>query len=125
MINMNDGYRDLAPLRPRGDPERWARMVAAVERAAAPELARRRAAGANADLLVLLSDWTRRAMPAALAVAAAAGTLLMLGPGSSEVEAGPGVSEALGYPEVIAVWVETDRTPTLEEVVISLEGENR
>jgi hypothetical protein len=124
MMDMNGGFRDLAPLRPRGDPERWARMVAAVERAAGPELARR-AAGAGPGLLVLLSDWTRRAMPAALAVAAAAGTLLMLAPGSSAVEAGPGVSEALGYPEVIAVWVETDRIPTLEEVVISLEGENR
>lgn len=124
MMDMDDGHRDLAPLSPRGDPERWARMVAAVERAAAPELARR-AAGAGPGLVVLLSDWRRRAMPAALAVAAAAGALLVLGPGSSAMEAEPGVSEALGYPEVIAVWVETDREPTLEEVVISLEGENR
>lgn len=123
-MKMDDEFRDLAPLRPRQDRERWERMVAAVERAAAPELARRAAAG-PIGLLGLLSEWTRSAGAAALAVAAAAIALLLLGPVGVESESPPGVSQALGYPDPVAEWVEVDLTPSVEELVLSLEGDDR
>lgn len=123
-MKMEDESRDLAPLRPVRDPDRWDRMVAAIERAAAPELARR-AAASPLGLLGLLSEWTRSAGAAALAVAAAAIALLLLGPVGGESESPPGVSQALGYPEPVAAWVEVDLTPSVEELVLSLEGDER
>lgn len=123
-MRMDDEFRDLAPLRPSRDAARWERMVAAVERAAAPELARR-AAAAPVGLLGLLSEWTRSAGAAALAVAAAAIALLLLGPIGGEADSPPGVSQALGYPDPVAAWVEVDLTPSVEELVLSLEGDER
>lgn len=123
-MKMDDGFRDLAPLRPRLDPVRWERMVSAVERAAEPELARRAAYGAP-SLLGLLSEWTRSAGAAALVVAAAAVALLVIGPLSAEMDSVPGVSDALGYPDAVAAWVEVGVTPSVEELVLSLEGDGR
>lgn len=123
-MKMEDGFRDLAPLSPRADAARWERMVSAVETAAAPELARRSAFGAP-GLLGLLSEWTRSAGAAALMVAAAAIALLLMDPAGGETEGVPGVSDALGYPDAVAAWVEVGRTPSVEELVLSLEGVGR
>lgn len=123
-MDINDGFRDLAPLRPRADPDRWASMVARVEGAAAPELARRAANRAH-DLTGLLSSWTRSAVPAALAIAAAAVTMLVLDRPPSPAEPAPGVSAALGFPDPIAAWVEGSEPPSLEEMVLVLESEGR
>jgi hypothetical protein len=123
-MDMNDGFRDLAPLRPRADPDRWASMVAGVERAAAPELARR-AANRASDLIGLLSSWTGSAVPAAVAIATAAVTMLVLAERSGPAEPAPGVSDALGFPAPIAAWVEMSEPLSLEEMVLVLEGEPR
>ena len=123
-MKMEDDFRDLAPLSPRLDPARWERMVAAVELAAGPELARRSAVGMP-GLLGILSEWTRSAGAAAVLVAAAALALLVLGPMGSETESVPGVSDALGYPDAVAAWVEVGLTPSVEELVLSLEGDGR
>jgi hypothetical protein len=122
-MKMEDDFRDLAPLRPRLDAARWERMVSAVEMAAVPELARRSALGVP-GLLGLLSEWTRSAGAAALVVAAAAIAMLLMGPMSGEMDV-PGVSDALGYPDAVADWVEVGRTPSVEELVLSLEGDGR
>lgn len=120
-MDANDGFRDLAPLSPRTDPVRWEAMVASIEDAAAPELARR-AAVAGVSLTALLSGWTGSAVPAALTVAIAAMALLLLGR-APDTESAPGVSDALGFPEPVAAWVEVNETPSLEEMVLLLEGE--
>lgn len=123
-MKMEDDFRDLAPLRPRLDPERWERMVSSVEAAAVPELARRSAFGAP-GLLGMLSEWTRSAGAAALVVAAAAIALLVMGPVGADGDGAPGMSEALGYPDAVAAWVEVGVTPSVEELVLSLEGDGR
>lgn len=120
-MDANDGFRDLAPLSPRADTARWEAMVAGIEDAAAPELARR-ASIAGVSLVALLSGWTRSAVPAALGVAVAAMALLVLGR-APEGESNPGISDALGFPEPVAAWVEVNEEPTLEEMVLLLEGE--
>lgn len=120
-MDANDGLRDLAPLSPRADPARWEAMVASIEDAAAPELARR-AAVAGVSLVALLSGWSRSAVPAAVGVAIAAMALLVLGR-APDGESTPGVSDALGFPEPVAAWVEVNQEPTLEEMVLLLEGE--
>lgn len=122
-MNIDDEFRDLAPLRPRSDPHRWERMVRAVEDAAAPEL-RRRARRSVPGPLMLLAEWTRPAVPAALAIAAAAATLLLRGPAPAERETA-GVAGVLGYPEPVAVWMETDVPPSVEDLVFALEGGSR
>ena len=123
-MKMNDDFRDLAPLDPARDAERWQRMAQGISRAAAGELARRREAAAP-DLFLLLSGWLRPTLSAAVALAAIAGAVLVLGHSEPTPEPHPGVADALGYPTPVAVWMETDRAPSLEEVVHALEGDTR
>lgn len=122
----DDDARPLRALDPGRDPERFERMVGAVLRAAAPELARRRGAAgaAPAGLLLGLSDWLRPALATAALLAFLALASLLGGGARADVEPPPGLTEALGYPAPVATWVETERTPTVEEVLISLEGKN-
>ncbi len=119
----DDDPGSLRALDPGRDPERFERMVGAVLRAAAPELARRREAhAASASLLLGLSDWLRPALAAAALLAFLALATLVGGGAQADVEPPPGLTEALGYPAPVATWVETERAPTVEELLISLEG---
>lgn len=120
-----DDFRDLAPLDPRRDPERWERMVSGITRAAAPELARR-ARMAPPGIAMLLSSWLRPALSAAALVAAAAGAALV-------VDRVPAVAQdsqmtlaaELGYPAPVASWVETGQSPAMDEMVSALEGDTQ
>lgn len=123
-MRMDDEFRDLRPLDPRQNRERWERMAAGIARAAAPELARR-AAAPTPGLLALLSTWTRPAMSAAGGLAMAAAVLLLLGGQEARVEPSPEYALALGYPATVASWMEAGVTPSVEELMVSLEGENR
>lgn len=116
-MRMEDDFRDLAPLRPSLDPQRWARMVEGIEAAAAPELARR-ATLASPGLLALLGSWTRPVLSAAALAAGLAGVALLRAP--APAEPGPGVGAALGYPDAVAAWVEAGWTPSVEELLVSL-----
>lgn len=117
---MDNEFRDLRPLDPRGDPERWARMTATIARRAAPELARRRAA--QPGLMMLLSAWARPAATAAAGIAAAAMAVLMLGSAEPQPDPSPDYALMLGYPAPVAQWVEHDVTPSVEELMASMEG---
>jgi|GEM_PF-445620 len=123
-MKMNDDFRDLAPLDPALDAERWSRMAQGILRAAEGELARRREA-VSPDLLLLLSGWLRPTLSLAGALAAIAAAVLLAGRSEPASELGPGVADALGYPMPVAAWIETDRPPSLEEVVVALEGDTR
>lgn len=121
--------RPLRALDPGRDPERLERLVGGILAAAGPELARRAQAqaaqaaqAARASLLLGLSDWLRPALAAAALLAFLALAALLGGGGRSDVELPPGLTQALGYPAPVATWVETERTPSVEEVLISLEG---
>lgn len=119
-MNIEDDFRDLAPLDPGRDAVRWEAMVEAITRAAQPEL-ERRSRMPGPGMLLLLSDWTRPAVSTAALLAAAAGAFLMM---ESQPAAAPGVADAL-YPSTVATWVEAGQTPSLEDMVAALEGEGR
>lgn len=118
-MNIEDGFRDLAPLDPTRDAERWERMVAGITAAAAPELARRSRLPAP-GMMMLLADWVRPTVSAAALMAAAAGAFLVTGSGRAAAET-ESVASQLGYSSSVARWVDAESAPSLEEMV-SLEG---
>ncbi len=118
------GPPGFAVLDPRRDPASWERLVRRITAAAAPELARRAAeADVPRGVLVLLSEWRRPALSAAAALAAAAATVLLLAGGPAAAGTAPGIADALGSPDPVAAWVESDAPPSLEELVAALEGD--
>ncbi|MBX6365687.1 MAG: hypothetical protein IRZ00_17605 [Gemmatimonadetes bacterium] len=121
-MEFGEHFRDLAPLDPREDPERWERMVGSIMAAARPELARR-AALPEAGLMLLLSSWVRPALSAAAALAAMAATVLLLQREPAPAPAATTVN-ALGYPEAVTAYVETGQARSLDELTVALEGVN-
>jgi hypothetical protein len=118
-VNIEDGFRDLAPLDPGRDAERWERMVAGITAAAAPELARRARLPAP-GMMMLLADWVRPTVSAAALMAAAAGAFLVAGPDAASAETAS-LGTSLGYSSTVAGWVDAESAPSLEEMV-GLEG---
>ena len=118
-MNFEDGFRDTAPLDPSRDTERWERMVAGITAAAAPELARRARLPAP-GMMMLLADWVRPTLSAAAVMAAAAGAFLLTG-SDSAAEAASLTSE-MGYSSAVVSWVDAESAPSVEEMVLDLEG---
>ena len=123
-MNIDDGFRDLAPLDPSLDGERWERMVAGITAAAAPELARRARVPAPGPIL-LLSGWLRPTAAAAALAMAASALFLAATPPAGPAAGGESLGEALGHPAAVAAWVETGAAPSVEELLLALEGEPR
>ena len=121
MNHMGDDFRDLAPLDPSLDAERWERMVGRITMAAAPELARR-AKAPDPGLLMLLSDWVRPAVSAAAALAAVAGAALVLEREPATAES-TSIAATLGYSDDVAAWVVTGSAPSADDLVVALEEE--
>ena len=117
---MTDDRQDLTSL--DLTPERRAALTAAILERTEPILARRRAARGP---VVVLADWLRPALAAAAVVALIAlGALLAARPSTAEATA-PSTAEALGLTAPMVAWAEAGRTPSLEELVVSLEEESR
>jgi hypothetical protein len=123
-VNIEDGFRDLAPLDPSRDEARWERMVARVGAAAAPELARR-ARTPHPGALLLLSTWSRPAAGAAALVTAAAALVLALTPAPTVEAAAPDTLAGALFPAPLAAWMETGSAPSVEELMVALEGGSR
>lgn len=121
-MNIEDGFRDLAPLDPSRDTERWERMVSGVTAAAAPELARRARLPAP-GMMMLLADWVRPTVSAAALMAAAAGAFLVARPDSASAEAS-GLAAQMGYSSTVDSWVSAESAPSMEEMM-GLEGAAR
>lgn len=119
-MNIEDGFRDLAPLDPTRDAERWERMVTGITAAAAPELARRARLPAP-GMMMLLADWVRPTLSAAAVMAAAAGAFLFTGTQPATAETASLASQ-LGYSSSVASWVDAESAPSVEEMVLGLEG---
>jgi hypothetical protein len=117
-VNIEDGFRDLAPLDPSRDAERWERMVSGITAAAAPELARRARMPAP-GMMMLLADWVRPTISAAALMAAAAGAFLVARPGTATAETS--LASELGYSSTVATWVDAESAPSVEEMM-GLEG---
>jgi hypothetical protein len=118
-VNIEDGFRDLAPLDPGRDRDRWEAMIAGITAAAAPELARRARLPAP-SMLMLLADWVRPTVSAAALMAAAAGAFLLARPDPGAESAT--LASELGYSASVASWVDAQRAPSLEEMVLDPEG---
>jgi hypothetical protein len=118
-VNIEDGFRDLAPLDPGRDPDRWEAMVAGITAAAAPELARRARLPAP-GMMMLLADWVRPTVSAAALMAAAAGAFLLAGPDSAAESTS--LAAELGYSTSVASWVDAESAPSVEEMVVDVQG---
>jgi hypothetical protein len=121
-VNIEDGFRDLAPLDPTRDTERWARMVAGIQAAAAPELARRARMPAP-GMMMMLADWVRPTLSAAAVMAGAAGAFLLTGTDSAAETTS--LASQMGYSTSVASWVDAESAPSVEEMVLELEGAAR
>ncbi len=121
-MNIEDDFRDLAPLDPERDSARWERMVSGVMAAAGPELARR-AGLPQPGVLLLLSDWLRPTVSTAALLAAAAAAFLVTQEAAAPAAAGAGLADALGYPTAVAEWMDGGQAPSLEALVVDLEGD--
>lgn len=115
---------DLSALDPSADPEQWERLIGAITRRAAPELARRAVTHSPALLLV---SWARPMLATAAAIAtisAAALAMKARSPGQ-EVTIARGVIEALEIPAPAAEWLDEGRAPTVDDLILVLEGGSR
>ena len=120
-MNIEDDFRDLAPLDPERDSARWERMVAGVVAAAGPELARR-AGLPQPGMLLLLADWLRPTVSTAALLAAAAAAFLVTQETAAPATGG-GLADALGYPTAVAEWMDDGQAPSVEALVVDLEGD--
>lgn len=120
-MNIEDGFRDLAPLDPGRDPVRWEAMISGITAAAAPELARRARLPAP-GMMMLLADWVRPTLSAAAVMMAAAGAFLVTGTDSAAATQPDSLVAQLGYSTSVAGWVDAESAPSVEEMVLDLEG---
>ncbi|HUE77342.1 MAG TPA: hypothetical protein VMM83_05320 [Longimicrobiales bacterium] len=110
---------DLSALDPTADRLGYERLVRRVMEAAAPELARRAAAG---NPLALLAGWARPMLAAAAAIAVLAiGALAATERSGAVVETTGTVADALGLPAQAAEWLDEGREPTEYDLVLAME----
>jgi hypothetical protein len=117
---MTEERIDLSPI--DLDPDRRAALTAAIAARGQPILARY--AAARTPLLVLAA-WLRPTLAAAAIVTAVALGILAYTAREGEPATTLSISEALGLPGPWVAWVETGRSPSLEELVVSLEEDSR
>jgi len=116
--------RDLSPLDPERDTERWEALLVRTRAAAAPELARRAFAAGLAGPLV---RWMLPALAmAASLVAVAGGALALTGSGASaQTAAVPGVAEAMGVPYAMTVSAEAGALDAADRLLLPDVTESR
>jgi hypothetical protein len=110
---------DCSPLDPSGDPVAWRRFGERVRAAVAPELARH---AARSRRRAVLDAWTRPVLAAAALLAVVGGGVLTVFNVRTQPTTIPGVADALGLPTAFGEWLEAGRSPTVEELVVALEG---
>lgn len=95
-------------------------MVAAIMARSAPELARR--AAAEVTPLLVLTRWSRPALAAAAVLAALCVGVLSLERVDTPAP-GYGLADALAVPEPAAEWLDSERAPTVADVLVAMERE--
>jgi hypothetical protein len=110
---------DLSALDPTRDRIGYERLVHRILEAAAPELARRRAA---ANPLVQLAAWARPALAAAAVIAVlAAGAIAMAERYDGAQDPAGTIADALGVPAPASDWLAEGRAPTTGDLVLAVE----
>lgn len=124
---MDQERLNLAALDPAADSEHWERTIASIRERAQPELQRRRTAARSP--LYLLASWARPMLSAAALLAAVSITLLSIddAPPAHPVVLQPalGVTDALQLPAPVSAWLTEERSPTIDDLLLALEGEQR
>jgi hypothetical protein len=120
---MDNEKLDLSILDPTRDALRWERLIKRITHEAQPELARRVSQG---GVLSLLGHWAWPTLAAACMAAVVSGAALALTRERVQAaESTDGVVHFLGIAEPVAVWLDTDRSPTKEDVILLVEGGER
>lgn len=116
---------NLSALDPAADPERWEYLIQSIAENAKPELARR--AAVVRSPLLLLAAWARPMLSAAATLAAI--STLALATMSREQEGAAlqvgGMIEELQVPAPLATWLTEERAPTVDDLILALDGESR
>jgi hypothetical protein len=113
-----DERLDLTALEP--DEAQRGLLVAAVMLRAGGELSRR--AAEDVSPIAVLSDWMRPALAAA-AVAAVVFMSVLTQRELAHVEPGSGLTDALAVPAPVNEWLISDRSPTVADLLIAMDGE--
>lgn len=116
---MMDERMDLTALEP--DEGQRELLVAAIMSHADAELTRR--AAADVSPIGMLYEWTRPALAAAAIVALVCVSVLAR-PGT-HIEPGAGLTDALDVPTPVNEWLISDRSPTVADLLIAMEGDAR
>ncbi|MBR9990335.1 MAG: hypothetical protein KFH98_11300 [Gemmatimonadetes bacterium] len=114
-----DERLDLTALEP--DEAQRELLVAAIMQRAGRELERR--AAEDVSPIAILSDWMRPALAAAAVVAALAVSVLTQQELTAHVEPGSGLTDALAVPAPVNEWLISDRSPTVADLLIAMDGE--
>jgi hypothetical protein len=115
---------NLSALDPAADAEHWERVIKTITGRALPELTRRAAVRSP---LLLLAGWARPMLSAAALLAAISITALTTvhrAPQSTEPQAA-GLVEELRVPAPLATWLTEERAPTIDDLILALNGESR
>ena len=119
---MTDERIDLSPLDPTVDAERFEAAVHLISASAAAQLARRRA---RASVVGQLGLWWKPLLAAAAITGIiSVGALLRFQASPVTELENVGIAEAIGMPDQFAEWVRSDEVPTVEELIVALEGES-
>jgi hypothetical protein len=117
---MDTDKLDLSPLDPSLDELRWQRLIARIVGDARPELARRAAQG---GVLSLLGNWAWPTLAAAgLAAVVSGAALAFARDPAAAAESTDGIVHFLGIAEPVAIWLDAERAPTKEDVILLVEG---
>ena len=115
---MMDERMDLTALEP--DEGQRELLVAAIMSRAGDELTRR--AVVDVSPIGMLSEWMRPALAAAAVVAMVCFSVLAR-PVAAHIEPGGGLTDALDVPTPVNEWLISDRSPTVADLLIAMEGD--
>jgi hypothetical protein len=106
-LALDDGEREL--------------LVAVIMARAASELARR--AAEDVSPITVLYEWARPALAAAAVLAVVCLSVLTRHDVLHAAGPGTGLTEALAVPAPVSAWLVGDRSPSLADVMLAVEGE--
>jgi hypothetical protein len=115
-----DERLDLTSLEP--DEAQRERLVAAIMLRAGSELSRR--AAVDVSPIAALSDWMRPALAAAAVIALICASVLTQRE-LAHIEPGAGYVDALAVPAPLNEWLISGRSPTVADLMIAMDGEDR
>jgi endonuclease/exonuclease/phosphatase (EEP) superfamily protein YafD len=122
MIEDNDRI-DLSPLDPTRDSDRFDATVRSITTAAANELVARRS---RADVFGQVARWWWPLLAAAVVtgvVSLATLAQVQVETSTTSTETEITIAEAIGVPQQLALWIESDEMPSSADLLLTLEDD--